>query len=82
MEHIKKNWIWYLLGLIAVIILAMNWKKWFGKTNESSQLRKSKRGGVLSPNRNYWCRGGQLYSSETGGLATNHGDDKYMCGVA
>ena len=45
MEHIKKNWIWYLLGLIAVIVLAMNWKKWFGKKN----------GGVTGPKAGDTC---------------------------
>ena len=33
MEHIKKYWYWYALLVIAIIVLAMNWKKWFGKKN-------------------------------------------------
>ncbi len=30
MEHIKKYWSFYFLLAVAVIILVLNWNKWFG----------------------------------------------------
>lgn len=33
MKHFQQYWHWYAIGIVAIIFLAMNWKKWFGKKN-------------------------------------------------
>lgn len=35
MEHVKKYWLAYALLIIAIIVVAMNWTKWFGTEEET-----------------------------------------------
>lgn len=62
MEHLKKYWWAYGLAVVAIIIIiAMNWKRWFGPTTQTNGTAL-KCNGTLTPYPQgsqyygyYWC---------------------------